>query len=162
MTSLGRSPWRRRSLLKGLGVLAIAAGGGLLRPLAGLAANFPLPRRAFEREDPDAAMEEALGTTEVLEGHVTLTAPDKAQDGAVVPLTLESDLEDVARFHVFVDKNPRPYIARIHLLGSPRPKAELRIKMDETSAVHGVAETGDGELYRGTKRIEVTISGCRD
>jgi len=162
MTPIGRRPWRRRSLLRGLGVLAIAAGAGLLRPIAGLAANFPFPRRAFEREDLDAAMEEALGTTDVPAGHVTLTAPTLAENGAVVPLTLESDLDDVARFHVFVPGNPMPYVARLHLPGAIPPKAELRIKMDQTSAVHGVAETGDGRLYRGSKRIEVTISGCRD
>lgn len=162
MTPIGRRPWRRRSLLKGFGALAIAAGAGILRPIAGLAANFPFPRRAFEREDLDAAMEEALGTTDIPEGHVTLTAPTLAENGAVVPLTLESDLDDVARFHVFVADNPKPYVARLHMLGATHPKAELRIKMDQTSAVHGVAETGDGELYRGTKRIEVTISGCRE
>lgn len=152
----------RRFLLRGAAVVLAAAGTGLLKPAAGLAANIPFPREAFRQRKLKSAMVSALGTSSVPRGHVTLTAPTWAEDGHVVPLAFESDLPDVRRFHVFVDKNPMPYIARLHMLATPRPKAELRIKMDETSPVHVIAETAGGDLHRATKKIRVSISGCGD
>ncbi|MFA9459858.1 thiosulfate oxidation carrier protein SoxY [Thiohalorhabdus methylotrophus] len=155
----------RRSFLKTLGTtgaVVAAAGAGLLKPVKSLAANFPFPKEAFNQESMDSAMQTALGTTDVQEGHVSLKTPTIAENGAVVPITASSDLEPgkVAKFHIFVTKNPAPYTARFHMLETGRPEVSTRIKMNETSDIVAVAETTDGQFYKTSKEVRVTIGGC--
>ncbi|HKJ88740.1 MAG TPA: thiosulfate oxidation carrier protein SoxY [Gammaproteobacteria bacterium] len=156
----------RRSFLKALGTtgaVVAAAGAGLLKPVKSLAAkNFPFPKEAFSKENMDAALKAAVGTTDIPEGHVSLKAPTIAENGAVVPITASSDLSSskVAKFHIFVAKNPSPYAARFHMLETARPEVSTRIKMGETSDIIAVAETTDGKLYKASKNVRVTIGGC--
>ncbi len=150
-----RRVWRRSFLT----LLGATLGTGLIRPLIGLAANFPFPRCAFAQRNLSAAMRSALGTAHVAAGPITLIAPERVANGAVVPLTFQSHVEDIVRFHIFVANNPTPYVARLHMLGITQPKAELRIKMAQSSPVHVVAETASGQLFRESKEIQVGISG---
>ncbi|KPV41114.1 hypothetical protein AN478_04195 [Thiohalorhabdus denitrificans] len=155
----------RRSFLKALGTtgaVVAAAGAGLLKPVKSLAQNFDFPKGAFEAESLDAAMEAALGTTDVKDGNVSLKAPTIAENGAVVPITISTDLDagKVAKFHLFVSKNPAPYTARFHMLETGTPEVSTRIKMGETSDIVAVAETTDGEFFKTSKEVRVTIGGC--
>ena len=153
----------RRSFLKTLGAtgaVVAAAGAGLLKPVKGLAANFSWPEKAFDAEGMDAALNAALGTTNVKEGNVSLKAPTIAENGAVVPITASSDMGNVSKFHIFVAKNPAPYVARFHLVGTGRAEVATRIKMGETSNVVAVAETADGQFFKATQEVRVTIGGC--
>ena len=152
----------RRSFLKALGTsgaVVAAAGAGLLKPVRGMAANFSYPKKAFNKEGMDAAMQAAMGTTSATEGSVSLDAPTIAENGAVVPITISSD-KDVAKFHLFVEKNPAPYTARFHMLETGRSEVSARIKMGETSNIIAVAETTDGQFFKKTKEVRVTIGGC--
>jgi sulfur-oxidizing protein SoxY len=155
----------RRSFLKvagATGAVVAAAGAGLMKPVKSFAANFPFPKKAFDAEGMDAAMQAAMGTTSATEGNVSLKAPTIAENGAVVPITASSDLDadKVAKFHIFVAKNPAPYTARFHMVGTGRPEVSTRIKMGETSNIVAVAETTDGKFYKATKEVRVTIGGC--
>ncbi len=153
----------RRSFLKTLGAtgaVVTAAGAGLLKPIKSLAADFPFPKKAFDAEGMEGALQAALGTTNVSEGNVSLKAPTIAENGAVVPVTASADLDNVAKFHIFVAKNPRPYVARFHMIETGRAEVATRIKMGETSPVVAVAETTDGKYYKATKKVRVTIGGC--
>jgi len=158
----------RRSFLKALGTtgaVITAAGAGLLKPVKTLAAKakHDYPSDAFEIEDFDKAMKQALGTTDVKEGNVKLQTPTIAENGAVVPITASSDMgSKVSKFHIFVEKNPAPYTARFNLTDATNDTAEIstRVKMGETSNVVAVAETSDGEFYKTTNEVRVTIGGC--
>ncbi|HKJ71448.1 MAG TPA: thiosulfate oxidation carrier protein SoxY [Gammaproteobacteria bacterium] len=154
----------RRSFLKVMGAtgaVVAAAGAGLMKPAKSLAANFPFPKEAFDKESLSSAMQAALGTTNVQEANVSLKAPTIAENGAVVPITASSDMgSKVAKFHIFVEKNPAPYTARFHMLDTGRAEVSTRIKMGETSNIIAVAETTDGSFYKATKEVRVTIGGC--
>jgi len=155
----------RRSFLKVMGAtgaVVAAAGAGLMKPVNSLAANFPFPTEAFNKEGLDAAMKAALGTTNVTEGKVSMKAPTIAENGAVVPITASSEMDagKVAKFHLFVEKNPAPYTARFHIIETGSAEVSTRIKMGETSKIMAVAETTDGQFFSATKEVRVTIGGC--
>lgn len=155
----------RRSFLKALGTtgaVITAAGAGLLKPVKTLAAKakHDYPSDAFEIEDFDKAMKQALGTTDVQEGNVSLDAPTIAENGAVVPITMSSDLDNVTNFHLFVKNNPTPFACRYYLEDVGKAEVSCRIRMGETSDIVAVAETADGKLYSKTKEVRVTIGGC--
>ncbi|MEF8792762.1 thiosulfate oxidation carrier protein SoxY [Thiohalorhabdus sp.] len=157
----------RRSFLKAMGVtgaVVATAGAGLMKPVKSLAAKWSFPKEAFNVEGSmEEAFQAALGTTNVKEGNVSLQTPTIAENGAVVPITATSDMGNkVSTFHVFVEGNPAPYTARFHLTDATSDTAEVstRIKMGETSNVMAVAETTDGEFYKASNEVRVTIGGC--
>ncbi|MFP4559903.1 MAG: thiosulfate oxidation carrier protein SoxY [Thiohalorhabdus sp.] len=155
----------RRSFLKALGTtgaVVAAAGAGLLKPGKGLAAPEGWPKEAFEKEKLDEAFKEALGTTDIQDGKVNLKAPTIAENGAVVPITISSDLDsdEVAKLHLFVAENPAPYVAQFHMLETGTPEVSTRIKMGETSDVIAVAETKNGDFYKTSEEVRVTVGGC--
>ena len=149
----------RRSFLKVLGATGAVVTAGLMKPARTLAA-IAWPKEAFNKEGMDAALKAAVGTTEIQEGNVSIEAPTIAENGAVVPITASSDLDNIKRVHVFVEKNPNPYVARFHMLETARAEVATRIKMGETSPIRVVAETTDGKAYMARKEVRVTIGGC--
>ena len=162
MQLTSNQPNGRRSFLKlasAAGAVVTAASAGLIRP-ARAAIGAAWPKDAFNTEGMDQAMQTALGTTDLKDGHVTLDAPTIAENGAVVPITISSDRDDVESMHVFVEENPAPYVARFHLDKAPRKEVSTRIKMGQTSNVIVVAQTSDGTAYQSRKEVRVTIGGC--
>lgn len=90
---------------------------------------------------------------------ITLKAPDIAENGAVVPVSIKTDLESVESISIIVENNPNPLAASFEL--SPEAKAEVstRIKMNKTSNVIAVVKA-DGKLHTTQKEVKVTIGGC--
>ena len=92
-------------------------------------------------------------------GQLTLTAPDIAEDGALVPITVESELPDVETIWVFVEKNPNPLVARFQLKNNADCFVSLRIKMNESCDV--IAMVKSGQAYLSTrKKVRVVLGGC--
>ena len=150
---------RRRHLLKGaasLGTLGIALGAGLV-PETALA---EWPASAFGAHDQKEAIKLAEGSDAIEMGHVTISAPDIAENGAVVPVTVESDLPNVVKISLFAEKNPFPLNSEFELSDGVLPYVSTRIRLAETQHVMGVAKTADGKLYGGKALIKVTIGGC--
>lgn len=150
---------RRRHLLKGaasLGTLGIALGAGLV-PETALA---EWPASAFGAHDQKEAIKLAEGSDAIEMGHVTISAPDIAENGAVVPVTVESDLPNVVKISLFAEKNPFPLNSEFELSEGVLPFVSTRIRLAETQHVMGVAKTADGKLYGGKALIKVTIGGC--
>jgi sulfur-oxidizing protein SoxY len=85
--------------------------------------------------------------------------PEIAENGAVVPVTIRSDLENVESISIVVEKNPRPLAATFEMLPGTLPEVSNRIKMGETSDVMAVVKTADG-IYSTSKQVKVTIGGC--
>jgi len=150
---------RRRFLLKGaasLGTLGLALGAGLL-PETALA---EWPATAFSTRDQKEAIKLADGGEAIEMGHVTITAPDIAENGAVVPVSIESDLPNVVAISLFAEKNPFPLNSEFKFDEGALPYVSTRIRLAETQHVLGVAKTADGKLYGGKALIKVTIGGC--
>lgn len=142
-----------RRLLLG-SVLAIGASIALPRIL--FAAR---PDKAFAATEAENVIAELFGETPVASDRVSMRIPDIAENGAVVPVTISTDLEDVESISVVVVNNPTPLAASFELGPRSVPKISLRIKMGQSSVVQGVVKAG-GKLYSVEKEVKVTIGGC--
>jgi sulfur-oxidizing protein SoxY len=150
----------RRVLLKGTlaaGATGIAISAGLLTPRAVLAA---WPKAAFEAKDSKAALEASLGSSATTESSdIKLKAPDIAENGAVVPVTITSDIPNTEAISIVVAENGTPLAATFNLGATTNGFVSTRIKMGKTSDVTAVVKAG-GKLYSTSKNVKVTIGGC--
>jgi len=121
---------------------------------------------------PEAAREWLASLAPGLKGgtlqdaKVTLKAPEIAENGMAVPLTVsvDSEMSDksyVKALYVAADGNPNPPVA-IYEFTPLAGKAEvaLRVKLSQTQNLIAVAEMNDGTLYRASREVKVTIGGC--
>jgi sulfur-oxidizing protein SoxY len=92
-------------------------------------------------------------------GEVNLTAPEIAEDGAVVPVIVRCRAAGTRELHILVDKNPFSLAASFFLLDGTDAFVSTRIRMNETSNVIVLAVT-DKQTYLARKQIKVTIGGC--
>ena len=150
----------RRTLLKGTmaaSATGLAISAGLLTPKAVLAA---WPKAAFEAKDVDAALAASQGSSNTSESKkIKLKAPDIAENGAVVPITITSGISGTETISVLVTKNAQPLTATFNLGSSTEGYISTRIKMGKTSDVIAVVKAG-GKLYSTKKQVKVTIGGC--
>ncbi len=151
---------KRRSFLKGTvtsSMLGVAASAGLLTPQSVLAA---WPKAAFEAKTVDGGMEAALGSSSASEsGDIKIKAPDIAENGAVVPITISTSIPDVDAIAVFIEKNPVPIACSYDLGATTKGFISCRVKMGKTSDLIAVVRSG-GKLYSAKKMVKVTIGGC--
>ena len=118
------------------------------------------PKKAFESESTDAVMNELFGTTDTTTSDaVTLTAPDIAENGAVVPISVTTTLDGVESIGIIVTENPSPLVASFDLTPDAVADVSTRIKMGKTSDVVAVVKA-NGKLYSASKNVKVTIGGC--
>lgn len=148
----------RRQVLKtggGLGVLGLFAMLGLL-PAAALAG---IDRKAFEAKALNEALDALGGLIAEESTLITLTAPDVAENGALVPVTVESALADVEQISILADRNPTMLVAQYILPKGTDPYLSTRIRMAETSNVIVLIKAGR-RFYRASKQVKVTAGGC--
>ncbi len=118
------------------------------------------PKKAFESDSADAAMQELFGATATTASDaITLTAPDIAENGAVVPVTVSTTMEGVESIGIIVPENPSPLAASFDLTPDAVAEVSTRIKMGKTSDVVAVVKA-NGQLYSTSKNVKVTIGGC--
>ena len=150
----------RRIFLKGtMGAtaLGVAVGAGLLTPKAVLAA---WPKAAFEAKQIPETLKALSGTDAVTEsGDIKIKAPDIAENGAVVPITISTTLSGVTSIALIATNNPVPLVANFELGEGTEGFASTRIKMGKSGDVMAVVNAG-GELYSAKKGVKVTIGGC--
>ena len=143
----------RRLFIRFLGVVA----GFVLLPLRAFAAR---PKAAFDSTTREDALNELYGTSDTVEtDRIRIKAPDIAENGAIVPITVRFDIPDAEFVGIIAEKNPAPLAAAFQLSEHSGGLVSTRIKMSETSPVHAVIKAGD-KVYRATKEVKVTIGGC--
>ena len=91
---------------------------------------------------------------------VTLTAPDIAENGSVVPLAASSTLPGIKHIVLLVEKNPSALIAVFNVSDAIEANFATRAKMGQTSDVYAVAITADGKALYSKKEVKVTLGGC--
>lgn len=144
----------RRLLLQGGVALAALAA----MPRALMAAVWP--EKAFSQSAAAQAMTDLLGTDETTPSdQIMLKVPQIAENGAVVPVTVTTTLENVESISIVVENNPRPLAATFDLPPGTLPDLASRIKMGQTSDVMAVVKTDTG-LFSTKKQVKVTIGGC--
>ena len=140
-----------------VGAAVAAAGTGVLMPRRVLGA---VPRAAFQAEDVSSALSGALGSDQhSASDAINLKAPDIAENGAVVPVTVSVDMDNVEAISIVASGNPLPLTSSYELSPACEPFVSTRIKMGKTSDVIAVVKSG-GKLYSATKEVKVTIGGC--
>ena len=152
---------KRRILLKGsLAASAIGAaiGAGLLSPRLVLAA---WPEAAFHATSLDDALTKVFGSSTLeASDKVVLKAPSIAENGAVVPITVNAEqLQNVQSISIFSEKNPTPFVARFNLKPGCVADVSTRVKMGESGDVIAVVKA-DGKLYSARTNVKVTVGGC--
>jgi sulfur-oxidizing protein SoxY len=151
---------KRRLFLKGsvaASALGVAVGAGLLTPQAVLAA---WPEAAFTAKEVGAAAKELLGTDATTESaDINVKAPDIAENGAVVPITVETSIEGVESIAIMASENPVPLVANFVMGEGALGFSGTRIKMGKTGDVVALVKAGD-TVYTARKNVKVTIGGC--
>jgi len=150
----------RRKLLKSLGAalpLLMAAGGGLLRAGQALAATWN--KSGFESKAAADAMKSIGATGAQPSKDIVLTAPDIAENGAQVPVTIASRIPNTQSISIVVDKNPFPLNSTYDFANGAESYVSTKLKMGQTSNVVAVVKA-DGKFYTATKEVKVTIGGC--
>jgi len=151
---------QRRIFLKNsaaAGALGLAISSGLLIPRTVMAA---WPKKAFDTETLEASFKELFGGAAVEESSkVNVKAPEIAENGGVVPITVSSDMSGVESITILAPNNPRPLIAQMNFAEGMPAFSSVRIKMGKTGDVIGVVKA-NGKLYKASKNVKVTIGGC--
>ncbi len=138
--------------------------GGTVGAACGLAAAAARAPPAEEKE----AMLTVTGGAPVKAGRVTLDLPPLVENGNSVPLTVRVDspmsAEDhVKAIHVFVEKNPQPYVASFYLgARAGRATVATRIRLADTQTVTAVCEMSDGSFWSGSADSVVTLAACTE
>jgi len=139
------------------GTVAVAASAGLLAPSTVLAA---WPAKAFQTSKIDVAMKEVLGTATAADSKdIVVEAPDIAENGAVVSVTVKSKIPNTEAITLFVPVNAFPLSASYAIAANTEGFVTTRIKMAKTSDVVAYVKAG-GKLYKAKKAVKVTLGGC--
>jgi len=151
----------RRLILQGAATVALVGLGnipfGLAPALA--AANDKYPEEAFKQKNEADAIKSLYGKTAEASDKVKLDAPEIAENGSVVPISVSTTLIDVTSISFLVSENPNALVASYRIPAGTVPSVANRIKMARTSNVIVVVEAG-GKLYSATKEVKVTVGGC--
>ena len=90
---------------------------------------------------------------------VKLDAPEIAENGGVVPISVTTTLDKVTSISFFVAENPSALAASYKIPDGTIPAVANRLKMAKTTNVTAIVEA-DGKLYSATKEVKVTVGGC--
>ncbi len=148
-------PSRRDLLARSAAITALLAAGVL--PAR---AQSTWNKAAFETKSIDDALK-ALGLDRPAESKdIVLTAPDIAENGAVVPIAASTALPGVKRIAFMIEKNPTTLAGVFEFTEFVDVNVSTRVKMAQTSNVLAVAIMGDGKVLYTQKEVKVTLGGC--
>lgn len=150
----------RRSVIK--------AGGGavLYSALAsmGFFAANPAAAAAWKKDwfetksIPDTLKAMGIGAT-ANSGDITITSPDIAENGAVVPVGVASKIGKTEMIALLVEKNPSMMAGFYEFTADAVPDVSMRVKMGQSSDVVAIVKA-DGKFFMAKKEIKVTLGGC--
>ena len=150
----------RRSVIKAGGGAALYSA---LASMGFFAAN-PAAAAAWKKDwfetknIPDTLKAMGIGAT-ANSGDITITSPDIAENGAVVPVGATSKLPNTTEIFLIVEKNPMPLSCGFTIPAGTVAEVQTRLKMGQSTNVIAVVKA-DGKLYSATKETKVTLGGC--
>ena len=155
MTTINRG--RRVALKSGgsLAVIAAAISAGFL-PVSAFA---DWNKAAFDAKNLNDVLKAMGGAAAEKSGDIVITAPDIAENGAVVPIAVASKIANTQSISILVEKNPSSLAAQFDILPGTEANVGTRVKMGQSSNVHAVVKAG-GKYYVATKEVKVTLGGC--
>jgi len=151
----------RRLILKGAVTVALTGLGNISLGFAPAfaAANDKYPQDAFTAKSETDTIKSLYDKTVEPSDKIKIDAPEIAENGAVVPISVSSSLAEVTSISILVSGNPNTLAASYKIPAGTMPNVANRLKMAKTSNVIAVVEAG-GKLYSATKEVKVTVGGC--
>jgi sulfur-oxidizing protein SoxY len=147
---------RREIMARSAAVAAMLSAVGVLPVRAQSVWN----KAAFEAKSVDGVIK-GLGIAKPVESKdILFTAPDIAENGAVVPISVSTQVPGVQRIAFLVEKNPTTLAGVFEFTDDVQTSVATRIKMAETCNVLAVAILGDGSVLFAQKEVKVTLGGC--
>jgi sulfur-oxidizing protein SoxY len=147
---------RRQTLQASLSATTVGLmlSAGLITPAQAQIAN----KNAFDAKTLKDAIA-ALGANAETSSKITITSPDIAENGAVVPVGVTTDLPGASEIYILVEKNPSPLSASFGIPAGTEANVQTRVKMGQSSNIHAVVKA-NGKLYAAVKETKVTLGGC--
>lgn len=151
----------RRLILQGAACVALIGLGNLPfgAAAAQAAANDKYPEDAFRQKSEADAIKALYGKAAEASDKVRLDAPEIAENGAVVPVSVTTTLDKVTSISFLVAENPNALAASYSIPEGTVPSVANRLKMARTSRLIALVEA-DGRLYSAVREVKVTVGGC--
>jgi sulfur-oxidizing protein SoxY len=151
----------RRAVLKqggGATLLVLVAAAGWLRPEVARAQAWN--KAAFDTHSMAETMQ-ALGGGEPAQSKdiVFFQTPDIAENGAVVPIGITSNIPKTESIAILIEKNPNMVAAVFDIPPGTEPSVTTRVKMGQSSNIYALVKA-DGKYYVAAKDVKVTLGGC--
>jgi len=147
----------RRGFLKLVAAAGAVAAAGLAWTRQAWAQSWN--KAGFEAKAVAEVMKSLGATSPADSKDIVITAPDIAENGAVVPVAVTSRIPGTESITIIAEKNPFPLAASFDVTNGGEPYVSTRIKMSETSNVRAVVKAG-GKFHMAVKEVKVTIGGC--
>lgn len=157
---------------KSISAVAGVALGAAVVAAAGLAFVALLPQAALAQAPAEEDLwpgirKELYAQRPIAEddGEVTLDAPQRAEDAAVVPITMRIPAHVAAQakgLTLVIEKNPAPIAASFTFgpaAGNGERIISTRVRVDMYSNVRAIVEMNDGTLHMATKYVKAA-GGC--
>ena len=150
----------RREFLKQGSRLALL-GGLIASGLAGVSRAMAAEwnRAAFTAKTLTDALANSGYKGATHSNDIVLKVPDIAENGAVVPVEVTSNIPGTTSIAIFSQDNPNPLVAEFTFLPGAVPFVSTRIKMAKTSQVQVAVKAG-GKVFMNAKSVKVTAGGC--
>jgi sulfur-oxidizing protein SoxY len=149
----------RRLVLAGIGTVTGLTVVACPSSIAFAAANDKYPDDAFKQKNDREAIRLLYGRNPEPSDQIKLDAPEIAENGAVVPISVSTSLAGVTSIAFVVPENPNVLAAYYRIPSGTLPNIANRLKMAKTSNVIVIVEAG-GKLYSAAKEVKVTVGGC--
>ena len=150
---------RRKALRQGgsAAIFAMFVAAGLIRPGS---AHAAWNQTAFTAKGVDAVVKGLGGASAAASKDVSWgSTPEIAENGAVVPISVTSNIAKTETIAILVEKNPSTLAASFTIPTGTDPSVSTRVKMGETSLVHALIKA-DGKYFIASREIKVTLGGC--
>jgi sulfur-oxidizing protein SoxY len=142
---------------KALQLVAALAAAGVFRPGALFAQEWN--QAAFEVKSLSDAMKALGAQSPGSSDAIAIKAPEIAENGAVVPIAIESRLPNTESISLLIEKNPQPLAASFAIPKGTDALVSTRVKMGQSSDVYALVKA-DGKFYVAKKEIKITLGGC--
>jgi sulfur-oxidizing protein SoxY len=141
-----------------LTLLALVSAAGWLKPGEASAAEWN--KAAFESKTMDEAYKTLAGGAPAQSKDIAFVqTPDIAENGAVVPIGVQSNLPKTESIAILIEKNPNMLAAKFDIPAGTEAVVTTRVKMGQSSNVYALVKA-DGKYYVASKEVKVTLGGC--
>ena len=149
---------KRRQTIKAGGSLALI-GAAISAGMLPMSAFADWNKAAFEAKNMADVLKAMGGASAEKSTDIIITAPDIAENGAVVPVAVASKIAGTQSISILVEKNPSSLAAEFDILPGTEANVGTRVKMGQSSNIHALVKAG-GKYYVATKEVKVTLGGC--